>query len=153
MARTKQTARKSTGGKVPKRSFATKAGKITKAFRKRYRYRPGTVALREIRQYQKTVDLLLPKSAIVRTVRELTVGFDVIGGERHPRKAINFYNLRYKRDAFLAIQEAAEAFMVKTLQDANLVAIHGNRQGATREDIKLVRKIQLKYMWRTAQIL
>ncbi|CAH2018660.1 unnamed protein product [Acanthoscelides obtectus] len=51
MARTKQTARKSTGGKAPRKQLATKAARGVK---KPHRYRPGTVALREIRRYQKS---------------------------------------------------------------------------------------------------
>ena len=57
MARTKQTARKSTGGKAPRKQLATKAARksapATGGVKKPHRYRPGTVALREIRKYQK----------------------------------------------------------------------------------------------------
>ena len=56
MARTKQTARKSTGGKAPRKQLATKAARksapATGGVKKPHRYRPGTVALREIRRYQ-----------------------------------------------------------------------------------------------------
>jgi len=56
MARTKQTARKSTGGKAPRKQLATKAARksapSTGGVKKPHRYRPGTVALREIRRYQ-----------------------------------------------------------------------------------------------------
>ena len=52
MARTKQTARKSTGGKAPRKQLATKAARksapATGGVKKPHRYRPGTVALREI---------------------------------------------------------------------------------------------------------
>jgi len=65
MARTKQTARKSTGGKAPRKQLATKSarksGKSTVGVKKRHRWRPGTVALREIRRYQRSTDLLLRK--------------------------------------------------------------------------------------------
>ena len=57
MARTKQTARKSTGGKAPRKALATKAAQRSApssgGIRKPQRWRPGTVALREIRKYQK----------------------------------------------------------------------------------------------------
>ncbi|TIA79134.1 hypothetical protein E3P99_04152, partial [Wallemia hederae] len=64
MARTKQTARKSTGGKAPRKQLATKAARKTAApaaggVKKPHRYRPGTVALREIRRYQKSTELLI----------------------------------------------------------------------------------------------
>merc|ERR1719412_2392050 len=62
MARTKQTARKSTGGKAPRKQLATKAARksapATGGVKKPHRYRPGTVALREIRRYQKSTALL-----------------------------------------------------------------------------------------------
>ena len=50
MARTKQTARKSTGGKAPRKQLATKAARksapATGGVKKPHRYRPGTVAFR-----------------------------------------------------------------------------------------------------------
>jgi histone H3 len=62
MARTKQTARKSTGGKAPRKQLATKAARksapATGGVKKPHRYRPGTVALREIRRYQKSTELV-----------------------------------------------------------------------------------------------
>ena len=65
MARTKQTARKSTGGKAPRKQLATKAARksapATGGVKKPHRYRPGTVALREIRRYQKSTELLIRK--------------------------------------------------------------------------------------------
>ena len=75
MARTKQTARKSTGGKAPRKQLATKAARrnvpSNGGLRRPHRYRPGTVALREIRRYQKSTDLLLRKAPFQRLVREI----------------------------------------------------------------------------------
>eukprot|EP01083_Nonionella_stella_P314904 1136000_1 len=63
MARTKQTARKSTGGKAPRKQLATKAARksapATGGVKKPHRFRPGTVALRVFRRYQKSTELLL----------------------------------------------------------------------------------------------
>jgi histone H3 len=84
MARTKQTARKSTGGKAPRKQLATKAAARTKGaptsggVKKPHRYRPGTVALREIRKYQKSTDLLLRKLPFQRLVREIAQGIHSI---------------------------------------------------------------------------
>ena len=74
MARTKQTARKSTGGKAPRKQLATKAAHHDNpaGVKKPHRYRPGTVALREIRCYQKSTDLLLRKGPFGKLVREMT---------------------------------------------------------------------------------
>ena len=75
MARTKQTARKSTGGKAPRKQLAAKSARkstpSTGGTKKKMRFRPGTVALREIRRYQKSTDLLLKKAPFQRLVREL----------------------------------------------------------------------------------
>ncbi|KAG8441402.1 hypothetical protein GDO86_006950 [Hymenochirus boettgeri] len=69
MARTKQTARKSTGGKAPRKQLATKAARksapATGGVKKPHRYRPGTVALREIRRYQNSTELLIRNSAVM----------------------------------------------------------------------------------------
>ena len=78
MARTKQTARKSTGGKAPRKQLATKAARksapATGGVKKPHRYRPGTVALREIRRYQKSTELLIRKLPFQRLVREIAQG-------------------------------------------------------------------------------
>ena len=78
MARTKQTARKSTGGKAPRKQLATKAvcksAPATGGVKKPHRYRPGTVALREIRRYQKSTQLLIRKLPFQRLVREICPG-------------------------------------------------------------------------------
>ncbi len=63
MARTKQTARKSTAQKVPRKQLvaqkiARKSAPMTAGVKKPHRFKPGTVALREIRKYQKSVIIL-----------------------------------------------------------------------------------------------
>ncbi len=66
MARTKQTARKNTGAKAPRKQLAHKAARKTThaaqsgGVKKPHRFRPGTVALREIRRFQKSVSSLSP---------------------------------------------------------------------------------------------
>ena len=102
MARTKQTARKSTGGKAPRKQLATKAARksapATGGVKKPHRYRPGTVALREIRRYQKSTELLIRKLPFQRLVREIAQDFKT--------------DLRFQGAAVLALQEAAEAYLV-----------------------------------------
>ena len=85
MARTKQTARKSTGGKVPRKSLSSKSARKSApapapvardgGIKKPHRYRPGTVALREIRRYQKSTELLIRKLPFQRLVREIAQDF------------------------------------------------------------------------------
>jgi histone H3 len=131
MARTKQTARKSTGGKAPRKQLATKAACHTApsagGVKKPHRYRPGTVALREIRKYQKSTELLIRKLAFQRLVREIAQVFKS--------------DLRFQSTAILALQEASEAYLVG-LEDTNLCAIHAKRVTIMPKDIQLARRIR-----------
>ena len=117
MARTKQTARKSTGGKAPRKQLATKAARktapATGGVKKPHRYRPGTVALREIRRYQKSTELLIRKLPFQRLVREIAQDFKT--------------DLRFQSTAVVALQEASEAYLVGLFEDTNLCAIHAKR--------------------------
>ena len=133
MARTKQTAQKSTGGKAPrKRLVVQKSGKKaipTKGgVKKPHRYRPGTVALREIRKYQKSTDLLIRKLPFQRLIREIASSYKA--------------DLRFQSAAVLALQEAAEAFLVGLFEDANLCAIHAKRVTIMPKDMQLARRIR-----------
>ena len=114
MARTKQTARKSTGrGKVPRRQLATKAARRlapTGGVKKPHRYRPGTVCIREIRKYQKSTELLIRKLPFQRLVRETAQEFTT--------------DIRFQSTAILAIQEAAESYLIGLFEDSNLCALH-----------------------------
>ena len=131
MARTKQTARKSTGGKAPRKQLAAKsARKATPAdgAKKKMRYRPGTVALREIRRYQKSTDLLLKKAPFQRLVREIAQEYK--------------NDLRFQSSAVMALQEASEAYLVGLFEDTNLCAIHAMRVTIMPKDIQLARRIR-----------
>lgn len=131
MARTKQTARKSTGGKAPRKRLATAAASRqdpSGRVKKPHRYRPGTVALREIRRYQKSTDLLLRKLPFQRLVRDITADIK--------------NDLRFQRQALLALQEASEAYLVSVFEDANLCAIHAKRVTVMPKDIQLARRIR-----------
>ena len=134
MARTKQTARKSTGGKAPRKQLATKAAQKsgpTGGVKKPHRYRPGTVALREIRRYQKSTDLLIRKAPFCRLTREIMQQFEVDNSVRRAAGA-----------AILAIQEATESYLVGLNEDTNLCAIHAKRVTIMPKDIQLARRIR-----------
>ena len=133
MARTKQTARKTTGGKAP-RKVAMKSAKkqaVTAAsggVKKPHRFRPGTVALREIRRYQKSTDLLIRKLPFQRLVREIAQEYKT--------------DLRFQSAAVAALQEASEAYLVGLFEDTNLCAIHAKRVTIMPKDIQLARRIR-----------
>jgi histone H3 len=135
MARVKQTARKSTGGKAPRKQLATKAAQKYSGGLpcppkppKPHRYRPGTVALREIRRYQKSTDLLIRKLPFQRLVREIAQDFR--------------QDLRFQSTAILALQEASEAYLVGLFEDVNLIAMHAKRVTIFAKDMQLARRIR-----------
>ena len=132
MARTKQTARKSTGGKAPRKQLATKAARksapASGGVKKPHRYRPGTVALREIRRYQKSTDLLIRKKPFGMLCRE--IGQDFKG------------DLRFQATGLLGLQEASEAYLVGLMEDTNLCAIHAKRVTIMPKDMQLARRIR-----------
>ena len=133
MARTKQVARKSSGGKAPRKMLAIAAtrhgGKAPAGARKPHRYRPGTVALQEIRRFQKSTELLIRKMPFQRLVREIAQSFD--------GKAFCFQS-----SAIVALQEAAEAYLVGLFEDTNLCAIHAKRVTIMPKDMQLARRIR-----------
>ena len=81
---------------------------------KPHRYRPGTVALQEIRRYQKSTELLIRKLPFQQLVREIA-------------QDLGKMNMRFQSRAIMALQEASEAYLVGLLEDSNLCAIHTKR--------------------------
>ena len=156
MARVKQTARKTYGGKAPRDTFqqtsklarlqaardlaaaaALKAEQSVRQYvakgggvKKPHRYRPGTVALREIRRFQKTTDLLMRKGPFQRFVREITLKFKK--------------DARFQSTAVLALQEASEAYMIGMFEDTNLAALHAKRVTIMSRDILLAQRLRGK---------
>merc|ERR1711939_820077 len=132
MARTKQTARKSTGGKAPRKQLASKAARksapSTGGVKKPHRCKPGTVALREIRRYQKSTELLIRKLPFQRLVRGIAQDFKT--------------DLRFQSSAIGALQESAEAYLVSLFEDTNLCAIHAKRVTIQSKDIQLARRLR-----------
>nr|BAE79475.1 histone 3 [Conocephalum conicum] len=112
MARTKQTVRKSTGGKAPRKQLASKAARksapVTGGVKKPHRYKPGTVALRE--------------------VREIAQDFKS--------------DLRFQSSAIGALQESVESYLVSLFEDTNLCATHAKRVTIQSKDIQLARRLR-----------
>lgn len=113
-----------------KTGAATKGIKKTDADKekRKIRFKPGTVALREIKRYQKSTALLLPRAPFQRLVRS------ICGGINH--------DLRFASNALYALQESAEAYLVGVFEDANLCAIHANRVTVMKKDMELARRIR-----------
>ncbi|KAI5820367.1 histone H3 [Pyronema omphalodes] len=122
-----------------RKSPATRAGDPTPTHRK-YRSKPGTKALREIRKYQKSTELLMAKLPFMRLVREIASNFTE--GQHLSLGMSDGGVCRFQSTALQALQEAAEAFLVHLFEDANLLAIHAKRVTIMQKDIQLARRIR-----------
>ena len=111
------------GGKAPQKEFL-KAGKVKKP----RKYWPGTVALCEIWQYQKSTELLIWKLPFSWLVREIA-------------QEVGKSDLHFQGSTIICLQEAAEAFLVSLMEDANLCAIHAKRVTIMPKDIQLACRI------------
>lgn len=128
MARTKFAK----GGKFPRFQLVTKAALRSApqigGIKRPHRYRPGTVALREIRRFQRCTDLLIRKLPFQRLVRQIAQDFET--------------DLRFQSSAVGALQEACEAYLVGLFEDANVCAIHAKRITIMPQDMQLARRIR-----------
>jgi histone H3 len=145
MAREKQTARKSTlaaqiaamkQAQLARKKLTGKESKLTArksvkdegAKKKKERYRPGALALKEIRRYQNSTNLLIPRLSFQRLVREIAQDFKL--------------DLQFQSGAIGTLQEASEAYLVGLFEDTNLCALHANRVTIMPRDIHLTRRIR-----------
>ena len=133
MARTKHTVRKALDGAAMRtvqasKNIAVKAPRKPPQMQKKRRFRPGTVALREIRRYQKSTDLLIRRAPFQRIIQEIVRSFR--------------NDLRIQAAAIKGLQEAAEAYLVGLFEDSNLCAIHAKRVTIMPRDVQLARRIR-----------
>ena len=129
--KTRNRANKNVGlatGKQPRATASRSDNGDGQGPAKPHRFRPGTVALREIRRYQKSTELLIRKLPFQQLVREITQDFKT--------------DLRFQGAALMALQEAAEAYLVGLFEDTNLCAIHAQRVTIMPKDIQLARRIR-----------
>ncbi len=127
MARAKQIAKKvTTNAKsiVGKKPMPKEGGGIKRP----HRFRPGTVALREIRKYQKSTELLMRRLPFQRLVREISQDYKT--------------DLRFQASAILDLQEAAEAYLVELFADTNLAANHAKRVTVMPKDMQLALRMR-----------
>lgn len=145
MARTKQTARKSTSKKMVvsqrvaekviqinlEKEKSRKQGEKEVEKKNLKRYRPGPMSLREIKKYQNSTDLIMPKLSFQRVVREIS-----------QQVAFKTFDFRYQAAALYALHEAAESFLVGLFEDTNLCATHAKRVTILPRDISLALRIR-----------
>ncbi len=131
MARTKPTARKSTGGKAPRKQLASKAARksapSTGGVKNPGRFRPGLVEMREIRNGQRETQLEIRQLPFQRLVRE--IGQDLKKDFHFPTTTI------------MALQEASEAFLTKLFEDTGISADLVNRVTVFPSDLQLASRI------------
>jgi histone H3 len=132
MARTKETgvksAKKTVAVKSGKKAVKSASGATSSGVKRTHRFRPGTVALRQIKKFQRGTDLLIRKAPFQRLVRE------VAAGQKD--------GLRWAASAVAAVQESAEAHLIGLLADANLCALHTRRVTAMPRDLQLARRLR-----------
>lgn len=133
----RKAPRKTVAGKAPRKSVAGKTSAkpvrrtglaVQEKIKKPHRFRPGTVALREIRKYQKSTELLVRKLPFQRLVREIAQDFKS--------------DLRFQASAIAALQEASESYLVGLFEDTNLCAIHTKRVTIMPKDVQLARRLR-----------
>ena len=123
--KTQMAAQSSAASKTAKQAAAVAAKTKEK---KKLRFKPGTIALREIRRYQKSTQMLMPRAPFQRLVRNICSSIDG--------------DLRFQSQALIALQESAEAYITGLFEDANLCAIHANRVTLMKKDMVLARRIR-----------
>merc|ERR1712157_152012 len=128
MARTKQTARKSTGGKAPRKKSAIQG---SSQGTKKLRYKSGMVALKEIRRYQKSTETVVRKAPFQRMVRDFTSKIRD--------------DMRYQAQCLSALHEAFENYIVGLFEDGLLAANHAKRVTVMPRDINIVGKLRGRF--------
>jgi len=98
------------------------------------RFRPGTKALKEIRKYQKSYNLLIPSLPFSRLVREVS--------QSTASTTAGIQELRFQSGALLALQESAEAYLTTLFEDTVLCSIHAKRVTIMPRDMRLARRIR-----------
>ncbi len=124
MARTKTMAKKRSKSKGKGKKRGRKPVKV----RKKHRWRPGTVAMRDIRRYQKSTKCLMQRLPFQRLVRSIAKGYNS--------------ELRFQASSLAALQEATEAYVVGLFEDVNLCALHAGRVTVMTRDMHLARRIR-----------
>jgi len=114
--------------KIRSRKRAQLARKSTAKPPQVERYRPGAVALRDIKRYQSSTELLIRKLPFQRLVREITQDLKD--------------DVRYQMTALEALQEACEAYLVGLFEDMNLCANHAKRVTIMPQDLHLARRLR-----------
>ena len=129
-------------GKQPRKflihKMLRKGIKSTGGIKKPHRYRPGMVALREIRRYQTSTENLIKRTPFQKLIREISQEYRICpDGPGTPSVQV-----RFQSTAIAALQEAAENYIVGLFEDVNLLAIHARQVTIMPRDIRLALRIR-----------
>ena len=135
------------GGKQPRKHLSYKILRKginpTGRIKKPHRYQPGMVALREIRQYQRSTENLIKKTPFQKLIREISQEYRICpDGPGTPSVQVHF-----QTTAIAALQEVAENFIVGLFEDVNLLAVHARNVTIMPRDIRLALRIRGDHYW------
>ena len=129
------------GGKQPHKHILHKTLKqksTTGGIKKPHRYRPGLLALHEIRRYQQSTESLIRRTPFNKLIKEISQEYRICPeGPGTPSVQV-----RFQSTALAALQEAAENFLVGLFEDVNLLAVHAKRVTVMPHDIRLALRIR-----------
>ncbi|CAK1360074.1 histone H3 [Cercospora beticola] len=108
------------------------AAAAAKEEKKKRRPAPSTITLQKIKKYQESTHLLILSLPFQRLVREIANEL-IPSGERGA--------WRWQKSAVIALQEAAEAYLVSVLKDTNILALHAKRTTITQKDMQLQKRL------------
>ncbi len=128
VAQKKQAKKAATDSATDTTVTATDSSSAVVLHKKQHRYRPGAKAIREIRKYQNSTELLIRKKPFQRLTREIASDFKT--------------GLRMQSEAILALQTAAESYLTGLFEDTKLCAMHAKRDIVREADMKLARRIR-----------
>ena len=126
------------GGKQPRKFISHKMFRPTGGLKRPHRYRPGMVALREIRRYQRSTENLIKQTPFQKLIKEISQEYQICpDGPGTPSVQV-----RFQSAAIAALQEVAEKYIVGLFEDVNLLAIHARRVTILPRDIRLALRIR-----------
>jgi len=108
---------------------------------------PGALALREVRKYQRSTELLFRKGIFLRMVRDVAQEANMVGSSflfclPSLFKSDHIQEVRFSKSSLAAMQEATEAYLVGMLEDTNLCAVHAKRVTIMPRDMDLCRRLR-----------
>lgn len=142
MARTKQVARKSTGAAASKAKVYARKKATPRPSGVKKPYRPGQAAMKEIRKYQRSTDLLIPKAPFVRLCREIIMNIHQCPSGGKNLASLPGHPSKFTHECIDALRESAEAYLVSLFESSVLCCSHAKRVTVDARDMQLARRLR-----------